>query len=59
MRTRKNKGRVNIQQLGCDNHLDYQINKGYPKLFYIIDIGGYLYELLPALDRYKHEKKVF
>ena len=37
---RKNKGRVSTQQLGCANHLDYQIIKGYQKLFFTIDIGG-------------------
>jgi hypothetical protein len=31
---------VNTQQLGCGNHLDYQIIKGYQKLCYIIDIRG-------------------
>jgi hypothetical protein len=30
-RTRKNKRRVSTQQLGCANHLDYQIIKGYQK----------------------------
>jgi hypothetical protein len=36
-------GRVDTQQLGCGNHLNYQIIKGYQKVVLHHRHRGYLY----------------